>query len=236
MPDVTLGGAFLVGHAEFFARSSAQRMIRVIITEGSRVPVKHGVEVQPLTNIRLQDSLRPTRGNRCMESHPSDVFRPSSTARVQARTQRPLPLTARMKARQSSKIRELAEALKSAGFLTLDEQAKALGLSRSTAWTIRKASHKASGLSASIINRMLAAPELPPLARTKILEYVEEKAAGLYGGSRSQRRKFAARLSIEKLPVCRETESTLVPEHNGITGANGERPWVMPEGRFGTRS
>jgi hypothetical protein len=126
-----------------------------------------------------------------------------------------------MKARQSSKIRELADAVKSAGFLTLDEQAKALGLSRSTAWTIRKASHKASGLSASIINRMLAAPELPPLARTKILEYVEEKAAGLYGGSRSQRRKFAARLSIEKLPVCPETASTLVPEHNEITRGNG---------------
>ena len=167
-----------------------------------------------------------------MDSHSSDVFRPSSVARVQARTQRPLPPTARMKGwgRQSSKIRELAEAVKSAGFLTLDEQAKALGLSRSTAWTIRKASHKASGLSASIINRMLAAPELPPLARTKILEYVEEKAAGLYGGSRSQRRKFAARLSIEKLPVCRETESTLVPEHNGITRANGETSWVIPEG------
>jgi hypothetical protein len=171
-----------------------------------------------------------------MESHPSDVFRPSSAARVQGRSQRPLPLSARMKARQSAKIRELAEAIKSAGFLTLDEQAKALGLSRSTAWTIRKASHKASGLSASIINRMLAAPELPPLARTKILEYVEEKAAGLYGGSRSQRRKFAVRLSIEKLPVCGVTESTLVPEDNGITGANGERSWVIPEGRFGTRS
>ena len=169
-------------------------------------------------------------GKRCMDSHSSDVFRPSSAARVQARTQRPLPLTARMKARQSSKIRELAEAVKSAGFLTLDEQAKALGLSRSTAWTVRKASHKASGLSASIINRMLAAPELPALARTKILEYVEEKAAGLYGGSRSQRRKFAARLSIEKLPVCGETEPTLVPEHNGITRANGEGSWVIPEG------
>ncbi len=154
-----------------------------------------------------------------MESHSSDLFRPSSVARVQARSHRPLPLTARMKARQSSKIRELAEAVKSAGFLTLDEQAKALGLSRSTAWTIRKASHKASGLSASIINRMLAAPE-----------YVEEKTAGLYGGSRSQRRKFAARLSIEKLPVCQETESTLVPEHNGITRASGERSWVIPEG------
>ena len=151
--------------------------------------------------------------------HSSDVFRPSLTVRGQARTQRPLPLTARMKARQSSKIRELAEAVKSAGFLTLDEQAKALGLSRSTAWTIRKASHKASGLSASIINRMLAAPE-----------YVEEKTAGLYGGSPSQRRKFAARLSIEKLPVCREPESTLVTEHNGITRASGERSWVIPEG------
>jgi hypothetical protein len=165
-----------------------------------------------------------------MESHASDVSRRSSVARVQVRTQWPLPLTARMKARRSYKIRGLAEALKSAGFLTLDEQAKALGLSRSTAWTIRKASHKASGLSASIINRMLAAPELPPLARTKILEYVEEKAAGLYGGSRSQRRKFAAHL------ICRGTESTLVPEHHNIAGANGERSWVIAEGRFGIRS
>jgi hypothetical protein len=105
--------------------------------------------------------------------------------------------------RDSFPIEELVAAVKSAGFLTLDEQAKALGLFRSTAWTIRKASHKASGLSASIINRTLAAPELPPLARTKIREYVEEKATGLYGGSRSQRRKFAARLSIEKLSVLR---------------------------------
>ncbi len=59
-----------------------------------------------------------------LESHSSDEFGPSSAARVQARTQRPLPLTARMKALQSSKIREVAEAVKSAGFLTLDEQAK----------------------------------------------------------------------------------------------------------------
>ena len=76
-----------------------------------------------------------------MQSHRSNVFRPSSAARVQARIYRPLPLTASMKARQLSKIRELAEAVKSAGFLTLDEQAKALGLSRSTAWTIRRPNH-----------------------------------------------------------------------------------------------
>src|SRR5262249_23937731 len=165
-----------------------------------------------------------------MESHSSDVFRPSSAARVQARTQRPVPLTARMKARQFSKIRELVEAVKTAGVLKIKEQAKAMGLSRNTAWTIRKAKHKTFGLSASVIKPMLAAPGFAALCLTKILEYVEEKAAGLYGGSRSQRRKFAARLSIEKSPVCRETESTPVPEQNGITRANGERSWVIPEG------
>jgi hypothetical protein len=120
------------------------------------------------------------------------------------RSERPCSVSAEMKARQSSKIRELAEAVEAAGFLTLDEQAKILGLPRSTAWTIRMGSHKASGLSASIINRLLAAPMLPLLVRAKILEYVEEKAAGLYGGSPSQRRRFTARLSIEKLPGAQE--------------------------------
>jgi predicted DNA-binding transcriptional regulator AlpA len=67
-----------------------------------------------------------------------------------------------MKARQSAKIRELREALVASGFLTLDEQSKVLGLSRSTTWTILKGNHKASGLSAAIIDRMLAAPRLPP--------------------------------------------------------------------------
>jgi hypothetical protein len=105
------------------------------------------------------------------------------------------------KARQSSKIREFGHALVVAGFLTLDEQAKALGLSRSTTWTILKGNHKGSGLTAGIINRMLAAPRLPPLVRAKIVEYVQEKAAGLYGGSRGQRRRFAARLTIERISM-----------------------------------
>jgi hypothetical protein len=41
-----------------------------------------------------------------------------------------------MKARQAAKIRELGHALVDAGFLTLDEQSKAVGLARSTTWTI----------------------------------------------------------------------------------------------------
>ena len=44
---------------------------------------------------------------------------------VRERSERPYSLSADMKARQSSKIRELAEAVESAGFLTLDEQARA---------------------------------------------------------------------------------------------------------------
>ena len=168
-----------------------------------------------------------------MEHNPSGV-RPLSAADLQGRGgERPLPLSARVKARQASKIKELAEAVESAGFLTLDEQAKALGLPRSTAWTIRRASHKASGLSASIIKRMLAAPELPALARSKIIEYVEEKAAGLYGGSRSQRRRFAAQLSIAESPAYAWTEhklseanrnATMSPETSRVTAAKPQKP------------
>ena len=102
-------------------------------------------------------------------------------------------------ARQLSKIRELAETVEAAGFLTLDEQAKILGLPRSTAWTIRRGSHQASGLSATVINRMLAAPTLPLLVRVKILEYVQEKVAGLYGGSQRQCRRFADLLRLNDL-------------------------------------
>lgn len=101
-----------------------------------------------------------------------------------------------MKARQSAKIREFKQALADVGIATLDEQAKALGLSRSTTWTILKGSHKGSGLSATTINRILAVHPLPLLVRTKILEYVEEKVAGCYGHSEALRRRFVGRLSI----------------------------------------
>src|SRR4030088_2554908 len=104
-------------------------------------------------------------------------------------------VVADMKARQLAKIQELGQALIDAGFRTLDEQADALGLARSTAWTILKARHKSSGLSAMIIERMLGSSRLPLRARSVIVEYVEEKSFGLYGGSRRQQQRFAVRLS-----------------------------------------
>jgi hypothetical protein len=94
------------------------------------------------------------------------------------------------KLRQSAKLREIAAALEADGFIGLDAQAKALGLSRSTAWTILSGSHKHSGLTATTLNRMLAAPLLGKRARAKILEYIAEKRAGHYGTSKLGLRRF----------------------------------------------
>jgi hypothetical protein len=100
----------------------------------------------------------------------SNGFSAFSTFSVRRQAKRSLqesrkPVVAEMKARQAAKIRELGHALVDAGFLTLDEQSKAIGLTRSTTWTILRASHKGSGLSAAIIKRMLLSPKLPPGAR-----------------------------------------------------------------------
>ena len=73
-----------------------------------------------------------------------------------------------------------------AGLIGLDKQARALGLPRSTTWKILKGDHKASGLSAMVISRMLSAPRLPPVVRTKILEYVREKTDGFMGTAREK--------------------------------------------------
>ena len=100
-----------------------------------------------------------------------------------------------MKAKQRIKIQEIRIALTRTGFLTLDEQAKVLGLPRSTAWSVLKPNHKASGLSAGTVNRMLKSPGLPAPVRQKIFEYVRDKIDGLYGHSERRRREFAACLS-----------------------------------------
>ena len=120
-----------------------------------------------------------------------------SRRQTRSLTPRRLQLAGEIKARQSAKIKEIGVALASLGFTGLDFQAKAVGLSRSTTWTLLHANHKSSGLSAKVINRMLVAPNLPALVRTKVLEYAEEKAAGRYGHSNVARNKFATLLSVD---------------------------------------
>jgi hypothetical protein len=120
----------------------------------------------------------------------------------------PFPIQNReMKARQSAKIREIGEVLCAAGYVTLDKQADALGLARSTAWTVLRAGHKASGLSAAVLERMLAAPELPDVVHEKLLEYVAEKSAGLYGHCANQRRRFLTALSAHVVRAARKQDA-----------------------------
>ena len=129
-----------------------------------------------------------------------------------------------MKAQQCRKISELRDAIIAAGFRTIDEQSHALGVCRSTAWTILKAIHKSSGLSAAIINRMLAAPQLPWTVRAKIFEYVGEKASGQYGHSPAQCRKFIAQISVELLPG----DGVTLHQFPIFDGANEAPPFQPP--------
>ena len=96
---------------------------------------------------------------------------------------------------QRLKIEEIGRTLVECGFVTLDEQAYVLGLSRSTTWTVLRAMHKNSGLSAMTINRMLATDHLPLRVRLKLLEYVAEKMSGAYGDQKHRLKAFASRIS-----------------------------------------
>jgi hypothetical protein len=99
-----------------------------------------------------------------------------------------------LRLKQREKIAELREALVEAGMHTLNEQAAALNLSRSTAWTVLRGNYKTSGLSGGIIKRMLASPQLPLEARRRLREYVEDKVAGSFGHSEACTRRFKIRM------------------------------------------
>jgi len=96
---------------------------------------------------------------------------------------------------QRLKIEEIGTTLAECGFVALDEQAYVLGLSRSTTWTVLRARHKNSGLSAMTINRMLASGRLPPRVRQKLLEYIAAKMSGAYGDQEHRLKAFASRIS-----------------------------------------
>jgi hypothetical protein len=71
----------------------------------------------------------------------------------------------------------ISEALIASGYTSLDEQAEALGLSRSTTWTITKSKHKLGRLSAKTINRILTNPKTPVAVRKAVKHYAVQKNA-----------------------------------------------------------
>jgi hypothetical protein len=76
---------------------------------------------------------------------------------------------------RKNRIQDITEALISSGYTSLDRQAKALGLHRTTTWTIIKNKHKLGRLSTKTIERIIANPETPPLVRSAIQDYIAEK-------------------------------------------------------------
>jgi hypothetical protein len=126
----------------------------------------------------------------------------------------PAPRTlAEMKNKQSAKIRELEFALTSVGVVGLDQKAAILGLRRSTAWSLLKANYKASGLSSRLIKRMLASPDLPPCARTVLLDYIAEKSMGAYGHSIRRLRLFRQHFASELLGATPPLAPTCADPH-----------------------
>ena len=72
-------------------------------------------------------------------------------------------------------LHDISNALIASGYTRLDEQAKALGLNRSTAWTIVKSKHKLGRLHTKTITRILANPDTPATVRTVMRQYMAER-------------------------------------------------------------
>jgi len=75
-------------------------------------------------------------------------------------------------------LQQIREALVQSGYTKLDQQSKALGVHRSTAWTIIKTRHKLGRLSAKTTQRILANPDTPPSVRSVIQKYLAERSLG----------------------------------------------------------
>ena len=80
--------------------------------------------------------------------------------------------------RYSVGIQHIREALVASGYTSLDQQAKALGIHRSTAWTIIKGTHKLGRLSRKTTVRILANPDTPPSVRAVIRQYLAKRSIG----------------------------------------------------------
>ena len=72
-------------------------------------------------------------------------------------------------------LQSISEALIEAGFVRLDEQAKALGVHRATARTIIKHKHELGRLQRETVVRILANPGTPQSVRNVIEQYAAER-------------------------------------------------------------
>ena len=77
---------------------------------------------------------------------------------------------------RTTPLQQIAAALVQAGHKSLDDQARALGIHRSTVWTIVKTKHKLGRLNAKTTNRILENPDTPPSVRALVAKYLAERS------------------------------------------------------------
>jgi hypothetical protein len=94
------------------------------------------------------------------------------------------------KERQLQRIREMAVLVRHLGAEKVSQQAEMLGLGRSLTHQIMNPTYKSYGVSAAVVIRMLKHQRLPLPVRDKLMLYLRERAAGLYGHNLSQIRRF----------------------------------------------
>src|SRR5262245_41450550 len=82
-----------------------------------------------------------------------------------------------MRGDRSIELDRISEMLISAGYISLDEQAKALGLGRSTAWVIVAKKYKVGRLNAKTIDRILKNTQTPPAVRLLVEQYVANRVS-----------------------------------------------------------
>ena len=93
----------------------------------------------------------------------------------------------------------ISEALIASGYTSLDEQAKALGINRSTAWTIIKTKHKLGRLSTKTTKRILSNPNTPPPVRAVVLQYLAERDPMRYDAASTRSVRHASRVNVRNL-------------------------------------
>jgi hypothetical protein len=105
-----------------------------------------------------------------LSGHPRNVGRPNLSTRFETVRYINKIVSSRSQHR-TIPVQAIAEALVAEGYTSLDKQAKALGLGRSTAWTIIKKKHKLGRLNAKTTHSILANPDTPASVRAVIRQY-----------------------------------------------------------------
>jgi len=164
--------SFLVtsGVAAFFAFATVGVAAFSLIAYSPPTPVV--LFATGLGGLSLLGWRRKRRASPDLSEHPRNVGHSSLSTRLE--TLGHIKIKSSLSQHRTIPVQAIAEALVAEGYTSLDKQAKALGLGRSTAWTIIKKKHKLGRLNAKTTHSILANPDTPASVRAVIRQYVAQ--------------------------------------------------------------